>query len=303
MSAYPNYPTTSRPRLPMIQKDWTQASPQGSPSQKPAWTQQILDWLMQYPQGGYWGLQGQMEGRGTVPVGQTLPPTRLEYPRSYTSPYGDPYDPRALETYRLGLTSTGEPRYGGGEKTPWGFKPATTTQKPITSRSTSTYAPGAGAYGPDLMGPGWSGGAKETVDLVLSLGLPPEAEQDLLESFGITGTTGITLPSQQTTATTPATGQAGSNDPLVQWMNAFTQEHDGVGPVEYYYPEAAWAVSSGNSNAPSPEEEAMTHAQWDAEWGAQFQRMNGVPPDEDDWKHSYQHRQQRYYSGGPAGGG
>lgn len=152
----------------------------------------------------------------------------------------------------------------------------------LSTKPTGTFAP---------MPTAWSGSAKGITDMLLGqAGLPEKAVSDLASSYGV-GRINLPKPSGSTAAQGSA-GGATFNDPLSQWYDAFTNEHGGVDPVDFY-----------GGGVWRSEEDALKQALWDKEWGDQFARTYGRAPTEDEWKSSYGHRNAMYYGGASASGG
>lgn len=144
-----------------------------------------------------------------------------------------------------------------------------------------------GTYGP--LPAAWSGSAQGISDMLNSQkGLPAQAVQDLAKSYGI----GKINLKPNTPASDTQSGGGSWGDPLTQWYDAFTQEHGGIDPVEFY----------GGGTWRS-EEDALQQALWDKAWGDQFARTYGRGPTDDEWRSSYGHRNAMYYGGASASGG
>ena len=76
------------------------------------------------------------------------------------------------------------------------------------------------------------------------------------------------------------------------WVSDFTQQHGGQDPITFY----------GGGKIQN-ESSALWEADWDRKWGDQFMRTYGRPPSDEDWAHSYQHRNAMKYSGAKPTGG
>ena len=81
---------------------------------------------------------------------------------------------------------------------------------------------------------------------------------------------------------------------MSDWVNAFQEEHEGQGPIEFY---------GGGWGDEERDKYAANSALWDRSWAEQFQRTYGKPPAEGDWQASYWDRQSmQAQNSAPAGG-
>ncbi len=225
---------------------------------------------------------------GGIGYGRTLP--MME--QGSTSPLGDvsPHSPSSQQLPRTGPALPGTTVVAGGAGTSWSGMPDPAT---------------------------WKGTDAELIALIKATGLPPAAQADLLAAYGATssGATvpeGTGAPSPAPTAEKPVTAGGYTNpeklySPLYQdtfltgmsdWVNAFQEEHEGWGPIEFY---------GGDGQGGDRDKHAGDKALWDRSWAEQFQAAYGKPPGPYDWEASYIDRQiaQQGASSGwgaPAGG-